>query len=214
MNVKYRFTLSVSNASLGNTASIKLEINGRTDQTKTIDLTGVRNAFKNDSSAITISAGLITFNSGTIAINATNFTLSSGGAVTARSFTGYGWFQCGSTDGYHIILNSSGMMEGYNGSTRYGYIDYTGATYDLTDGTTKYGMQMQARQMIRISSPKISVAASSSVSTTATWAKTGTLSQQLVKSITDEGGGSISWRYGTMSISFICGLCTSWSIVS
>lgn len=206
--------LSVTNGTLGSSATIKLMADGTQLGSATMNLTGVRNAFKNDTSAITISAGVVTFNSNTIAISSTNFTLTAAGAVTANSFTGYGWFQCGSTSGYHIILNSSGEIRGYNGSTNYGYIDFSGSTYDLDTSTTKRGMQIQANQMVRVSTPKLAIAASSSVSTTATWAKTGTLSQQLVKSITDLGGGSISWRYGTMQISFICGICTSWSVVT
>ncbi len=202
-------SLSVSNAKLGSTASITLSANG-SSTTKTIDLTGVRNAFKNDSSAITISAGTVTFNSNTIVISSTNFSLSSTGVVTAKSFMGYGTFQCGSSSGNHMIMNSYGELAGYQGSTKYGYIDYSASARDLTDGSIKKGMQMQASQVIRISSPKIAIAASSNVGTAATWTKTGTMSQQVVKSIKDAGGGSISWTYGTFSLAFINGLCTSW----
>ena len=79
-------SLSVSNGSLGSTASIVLSVNGST-QEKTLDLTGVRDAFKNDTSAITISAGVVTFNSNTFVVNSTYFKVTSTGVMTAKSGT-------------------------------------------------------------------------------------------------------------------------------
>lgn len=70
--------------SLGSEASIKLSANGKAIA-KSLDLTKVRQAFANDKTAITISAGIITFNSGTIVINSTNFQVTSGGNITATN---------------------------------------------------------------------------------------------------------------------------------
>lgn len=199
-------TLSVTNGSLGNTASIKLSVNGA-ETTKTIDLTGVRNAFKNDTTAITISAGIVTFNSNTLVVNSTNFKVTSAGNVTANSATLDGTFTCGDT--YKVKLQS-GTMYGYQSGTQVGYIDYTASSKDVDTGTVYKGIQVQATGCVRISSPRIAVKNTSNVSTTATWAKTGTMSQEVVKSITSRSDGGINWTYGTFSLSFICGLCTSW----
>lgn len=70
--------------SLGSEASITLSANGKA-QAFNIDLSEVRKAFANDPTAITISAGIITFNSGTIVINSTNFQVDSGGNITATN---------------------------------------------------------------------------------------------------------------------------------
>ena len=207
--LKDSISLSVSNATLGSKASITLSVAGSTT-TKNIDLTGVRNAFKNDTSAITISAGIVTFNSNTIVVNSTNFKVTNTGVVTATSASLQGTFECGTT--YKVKLQN-GTMYGYQNNSQVGYIDYTASTTDVDTGRTYKGVQVQASGVVRISSPRIAVASSSSVSTTATWCKTGTWSQQVVKSITDKGGGSIGWEYGTVSIRFINGLCVSYGTI-
>ena len=76
-------TLEVSGG-LGNSAAIRLNVNGET-YTESLDLSGVRRAFADDSTAVTIEAGTITFNSGTIVINSDNFEVTSTGVVTAKS---------------------------------------------------------------------------------------------------------------------------------
>ena len=43
---------------------------------------------------------------------------------------------------------------------------------------------------------------------------TGSVSQPIVKSITDNGDGSISWRYGTFRLTFKNGLLTGYSVVT
>lgn len=92
-------SLSVSNGVLGSTASIKLSVNGG-EQTKTLDLTGVRNAFKNDPTAITISAGTVTFDSNTFVVNSTNFSVTASGVITATSGT-IGGFTIGRSSLYN-----------------------------------------------------------------------------------------------------------------
>ena len=127
-------TLSVTDASLGNTATIKLEVNGRTAQTRTLDLTGVRNAFKNDTTAITISAGTVTFNSGTFVVNSTYFSVTSTGVITATSGT-IGGFTINSTSIYNskMTLDSDGLSL-KNGTYNVGDI---GTGQDVDDNTKK-----------------------------------------------------------------------------
>lgn len=72
-------TLEVS-GSLGSEASIILSA-GANKYTGNFDLSKVREAFAKDNTAISISAGIITFNSGTIVINSTNFYLDTLGNV-------------------------------------------------------------------------------------------------------------------------------------
>ena len=198
-------TLSVT-GSLGGTASIELSVGGE-KQSKSIDMSKVRQAFRDDNTAITISAGIITFNSNTLVVNSTNFKVTSAGNVTANSATLDGTFTCGDT--YKVKLQS-GTMYGYQSNTQVGYIDYTASSKDVDTGALYKGIQVQAAGCVRISSPRIAVKNTSNVSTTATWAKTGTMSQQVVKEVHDNGNGSVGWTYGTLSLSFICGLCTSW----
>lgn len=102
-------SLSVS-GSLGSTASIKLSVNGSTS-TSNIDMSKVRNAFANDKSTITISAGTVTFNSNTFVVNSTNFSVTSTGVITAKSGT-IGAFTIGSN-----YLNYNGKTSHWNTAT-------------------------------------------------------------------------------------------------
>lgn len=81
-------TLEVS-GSLGNSAAIRLSVNGEVT-TETLDLSAVRRAFADDTSTVTISAGKITFNSGTIVINSDKFQVDAAGKVTATDAVIYG----------------------------------------------------------------------------------------------------------------------------
>lgn len=110
-------SLSVTNGVLGGTASIVLSVNGESS-TQKIDLTGVRNAFKNDTTAITISAGTVTFNSNTFVVNSTNFSVTATGVITAKSGT-IGGFSIGTSSLYRsknsIASNTSGVYVGTDG---------------------------------------------------------------------------------------------------
>lgn len=101
--------LTVTNGSLGNTASIKLSV-GDDEITKSLNLTNVRNAFRDDTSQITISAGKVTFNSGTFVVNSTYFSVTSTGVITATSGT-VGGFTINSTSIYNdkMTLDSTGL---------------------------------------------------------------------------------------------------------
>lgn len=73
-------SLSVSDGLLGKSASIKLTVDGA-EQAQTIDLSGVRSAFADDGTNVTITSGKIKFKSNTIVIDSSNFELDSRGNV-------------------------------------------------------------------------------------------------------------------------------------
>lgn len=75
---------------LGSEASIILSV-GANEYTGEFDLSQIRKAFANDKTAISVSAGTLTFNSNTIIINSSYFTLDSSGYVTATGGTIGGW---------------------------------------------------------------------------------------------------------------------------
>ena len=76
--------------SLGSKANIILSA-GANKYSYEMDMSQVRQAFANDETAISISAGLITFNAGTLVINSTNFTLDSEGTIKATAGEIGGW---------------------------------------------------------------------------------------------------------------------------
>lgn len=76
--------------SLGGSAAVSLTVGDRA-MIESLDLSAVRKAFADDDTTVTISAGLITFNSGTIVINSDNFKVDSTGKITATSGTVGGW---------------------------------------------------------------------------------------------------------------------------
>lgn len=75
--------------SLGSNASIILSV-GKNKFSGEFDLSQIRTAFANDNTAISISAGLITFNAGTLVINSSKFTLDASGGITATDALIYG----------------------------------------------------------------------------------------------------------------------------
>lgn len=81
-------TLEVS-GSLGSTANIILSA-GANEKSYELDLSQVRQAFADDSTAISISAGLITFNAGTLIINSSKFQLDAQGKIQATDAVIYG----------------------------------------------------------------------------------------------------------------------------
>lgn len=75
-------SLSVS-GSLGNSASIQLTVDGKTTG-GSVDMSNVRSAFANDNSAVTISGGTVTFNTGTFILNGGNVSIDSKGNLTTQ----------------------------------------------------------------------------------------------------------------------------------
>lgn len=82
-------TLEVSGG-LGNSAAIRLNVDGKS-YTESLDLSEIRKAFADDPSSITLEAGTITFNSNTLVVNSSHFTLDAAGKVTATGGTIGGW---------------------------------------------------------------------------------------------------------------------------
>ena len=115
-------TLEVS-GSLGSNASIILSA-GPNKLTGEMNLSQVREAFANDKTAISISAGTLTFNSNTIVINSSYFTLDSTGHITASGAT---------INGSITTIDGSFKTELNDGSLRLFYKNVLGGVID-----TKY----------------------------------------------------------------------------
>lgn len=134
--------------------------------------------------------------------------------MTANNITANGTFRCGYSR-YYTLLNSIGQMSGYrtksgaSSATQVGYVDFSASMLDLSDNTTKYGLQFQAEGSVRISSPKVSVSNSSNTSVTTTHGLTKDATLKYISSIEDLGNGSIRWWTSTRSIDFINGFCTA-----
>lgn len=133
--------------------------------------------------------------------------------MTAKNITASGTFTCGNSS-YYTMLNGYGQMEGYRkkGSdpspSRIGYIDFSTSVRDITANTTLYGLQFQADGAVRISSPSLSVKASSDTSETTTIGLTGEKSIRYMSDVEELGGGRLRFYYTTGNIHFIDGFCT------
>ncbi len=124
---------------LGSTASIVMSVDGaKTEQS--IDMTGVREAFKNDTSAIAISAGTVTFNSNTFVVNSSYFKVTSTGVVTATSGK-IGGFNITSSSIYNdmLTLYSSGLRLKYTTNSSTKAVGLIG-TNSLTADSTRCGL--------------------------------------------------------------------------
>lgn len=71
------------NGGLGGKANITLTVDGA-KATQQLDLSGVRQAFANDTTGVIISAGTITFNSNTLVINSSKCQLTAAGKLTVE----------------------------------------------------------------------------------------------------------------------------------
>lgn len=130
--------------------------------------------------------------------------------MTAKNITASGTFSCGGSS-YYTKLNNVGQMEGYrtkggaSSTSRVGYIDFSSSMYDKSDGTTRYGLQLQADGSVRISAPKISVRATSDTSVTTFHGSTGTYYPVGFTYPPGDGWDVASLR--TMETEFINGIC-------
>ncbi len=133
--------------------------------------------------------------------------------MTAKNITATGTFQCGYSS-YYTLLNTSGQMSGYRiksgatSATQVGYIDFSASMNDLSDGTIKYGLQLQGEGSLRISVPKISVGTSSNTSVTTTNCLTKSTTFHYTSNVSNGGNGTIKWTNSTRTLSFVNGLCT------
>lgn len=121
-----------------------------------------------------------------------------------------GRFSCGGA--LKVVLNG-GQLIGYRkvGGTdkRQCYIDASAVSRNLDTNRDEYGMQMQANQIIRISTPHLAIQNSSNAGETATFGWTGTKKWNVISSIRDNGDGSITWWTTEHGIRCINGIVTS-----
>lgn len=132
--------------------------------------------------------------------------------MTANSITASGTFECGSTSSYGIKLNSSGQLSGFRQGAQVGYIDYSAASRHIETGEIRYGLQLQAQGIVRISTPQVATAASSSTGDTATIAATGD-----IWVAGWEGSPGDGWDISTArayQLKFINGFCVSGNVRS
>lgn len=160
---------------------------------------------------IKISADKVNIDASTFRVQATKLSwkstyseMSESGVLKCTNAELQGTLKAGSTNGYWVELSSAGKLTGGYGSSQYGYIDYSGSFRNIQTGATSNGIQIQGGGL-RISTNRISVAATSNVSTTATYGGTG--DQDFIYRIDDLGGGSIQWW--TTTLTFINGLMCS-----
>lgn len=125
-------SLSVS-GSLGSTASIVLDVGGN-KKTETLDLSNVRQSFANDTSAITISGGKVTFNSGTFVVNSENLQIDGNGNLTVKqgaTIRGSSFYS--ETDATSVAITGGRMRLSY-GDTLVGYM---GTNQWISDNSKK-----------------------------------------------------------------------------
>lgn len=133
--------------------------------------------------------------------------------MTAKNITASGTFTCGNSS-YYTMLNGYGRMEGYrkkgsaSSPSRVGYIDFSTSVRDIPTNTTLYGLQFQADGAVRISSPSLSVKASSDTSETTTTGLTGEKSIKYMSDFKELDDGRLRFYYTTGNIHFIDGFCT------
>lgn len=164
--------------------------------------TGVLNANLLKAGIISDRLGRNTWNLSTGKL-ATNY-------MTANNIDASGTFECGSAS--NLIRLTGGEILGLENGTQIGNIDFSAHSYNIDNPSIKYrGIQMTAEGTVRISSPQISTAASSSESTTATICHTGNHKFHYVREIHDNGNGTVGWTNLWRSINFINGLCTTCS---
>lgn len=137
-------SLSVS-GSLGSKAAITLTTT-KGAQTSELDLSAVRQAFATDTSAVEISGGTITFNSGTLIVNSTNLQVSADGTIHATNAVLSG--TATTENGLYKSELSGGRLRFYYEGTEYGGIasDYIqgrpsarGVTVRLTEDASYMG---------------------------------------------------------------------------
>lgn len=161
----------------------------------------------NNITTFNLEDGTLSIKKGSINLGSGNFVVDSDGALTAKNATINGQVTAGNTTGgYWTRLNTAGQLVGYrnvNGSNvQYGLIDYAAVEHDLVDGIDRYGLRLVGKDVIRIQSPKISVATGSG---TGTFCQSGYI--WVVTQITDNGDGKISWD--SKKLHFINGFMTT-----
>lgn len=88
--------------------------------------------------------------------------------MTAKNITASGSFLGGSrSSGYAMELDSTGRLTGYYNGTRYGYIDCSASSYNVNNPSeVSHGIQLQGKEIVRLSTPKLSVSGSADTNVT------------------------------------------------
>lgn len=131
-----RITLEVS-GSIGGKATITLTTAGGTVKTSELDLRQVRQAFANDTSAVEISGGTLTFNSGTLIVNSTNLQVSADGTIKATNAELSG--TATTENGLSKSELSAGRLRFFYDGTEYGGI----ASDQMADDSTTRGVTVR-----------------------------------------------------------------------
>ena len=162
------------------------------------------------SGTLTASAGTIagfTLNSSALYKGKTSLTSATSGVYVSTSGISTG-------NGSAWITMANGQLYGTGGSgtASTGYVSFN--NYWTDDGV--YGTRVAGKSGVFLLAPRIGVGSYTSFGSNATVTQgyTGSVSQPLVKSITDNGDGTISWRYGTFRLTFKNGLLTAYSVVA
>ena len=126
--------------------------------------------------------------------------------MTATNIDASGTFECGSAS--NLLRIVSGEIRGLENGTQIGVIDFLSHMIDVNTGARTTGLQLTGSNHIRVTTPLISAASSSSESTTSTHAITKEATLHYISQIDDLGDGRIQWWNATRSIDFVDGFCT------
>ena len=126
--------------------------------------------------------------------------------MTATNIDASGTFECGSAS--NLLRLVSGEIRGLENGTQIGVIDFSSHMIDVNTGARTTGLQLTGSNHIRVTTPLISAASSSSESTASTHAITKEATLHYISQIDDLGDGRIQWWNATRSIDFVDGFCT------
>ena len=126
--------------------------------------------------------------------------------MTATNIDASGTFECGSAS--NLLRLVSGEIRGLENGTQIGVIDFSSHMINVNTGARTTGLQLTGSNHIRVTTPLISAASSSSESTTSTHAITKEATLHYISQIDDLGDGRIQWWNATRSIDFVDGFCT------
>ena len=126
--------------------------------------------------------------------------------MTATNIDASGTFECGSAS--NLLRLVSGEIRGLENGAQIGVIDFSSHMIDVNTGARTTGLQLTGSNHIRVTTPLISAASSSSESTTSTHAITKEATLHYISQIDNLGDGRIQWWNATRSIDFVDGFCT------
>lgn len=148
-------------------------------------------------SLITQKADSIRLKANRIAWKSTYSSMTELGVLDCKSANIQGSFLCGAwaSNRYYMLLEQGILKGGYN-MNEYGYIDYSANVRNISSGQLFHGIQIQGG-CLRISVDEMATRKTSNVGTIAYVGGTG--SMQFITDIRDNGDGSMTWTYNTLS---------------